>query len=253
MKIFLIAVTIGILFIPIPSIAKRQIFLATENFPPLYYQEDGKNKGIYCELLDRTFKEIKITYKLSLMPWKRALRMAETQKSDGIPGTAKNKHRNRVLIFPDEPLSELEVVIFHRKGEDFKYNGISSLKGKKIGIIKGYTYGEEFDQSNLFTKEEVSLLKLNFLKLKIKRLDLVIAYKVVALYTLEKMNLTDQFSYSPNPVRHAAMYLAFSQKPGNGRLAKKFSRALQKIKNTKEVKESFIKAGLNTEPHSTNQ
>jgi polar amino acid transport system substrate-binding protein len=58
----------------------------------------------------------------------------------------------------------------------------------------------------------------------------VIAYKDVALYTLQKLNLADEFSYSSHPVHRTPLYLAFSQKPGNGRLAKEFSRVLRKIK-----------------------
>ncbi|MBI9111865.1 ABC transporter substrate-binding protein [Maridesulfovibrio ferrireducens] len=233
MKALIIAIMLTILFIPAPSIAKKHLSLVTDSFPPLYYQENGKNKGSYCELLDLTFKEMKIPYTLSFMPWERALRMAETQKTDGIPGTAKTEKRARRLIFPEEPLSIIDIVLFYRNNEEFQFNGTSSLAGKKIGTINGYSYGEEFDQNNLFIKEEVSSLKLNFLKLKAKRIDLVIAYKEVGLHTLQKLNLADQITYSPTPVHSSALYLAFSQKPGHGRLAKKFSRALRKIKKTK--------------------
>ncbi|SMF04739.1 substrate-binding periplasmic protein [Desulfovibrio gilichinskyi] len=245
MKTLITAIMLIALFIPTPSIARELLTLITDPFPPLYYQVDGENKGIYCEILDLTFKEMKIPYTLAFVPWERALRMAETQRSDGIPGTAKTKERDRFLIFPDEPISVIDIVVFHRKDDTFKFDGISSLAGKRIGTIDGYSYGKEFDQSNLFSKEKVSSLKLNFLKLQAKRIDLVIAYKNVALYTLQSLNLTDQFSYSSLPVHRAALYLAFSKKPGYEQLAEEFSQTLRKIKNTEAAQELFKKAELN--------
>ena len=244
MKKIIAAIMLLSLCIPSPLMAQKKLILITDPFPPLYYQVDGKNKGIYCKILDLTFKEMRIPYTLSYVPWERALRMAETQHSDGIPGTARTKERERFLIFPNEPLSVIDIVLFHRKDDDFKFDGISSLAGKRIGTIEGYSYGETFDNSNLFSKEKVSSLKLNFLKLKAKRIDLVIAYKNVALYTLQNLNLTDQFSYSSTPVHRAALYLAFTKKYGHEELAKKFSQSLLKVKKRKAVQELFKKEGL---------
>ena len=241
-----IIATIMLLSLCIPSslMAQSKLSFFTDPFPPLYYQVDGKNKGLYCKILDLTFKEMRNPYTLSFVPWERALRMAETQHSDGILGTARTKERERFLIFPNEPLSVIDIVLFHRKDDDFKFDGISSLAGKRIGTIEGYSYGETFDRSNLFSKEKVNSLKLNFLKLKAKRIDLVIAYKNVALHTLQNLNLTDQFSYSSTPVHRAALYLTFSQKPGNQQLANKFSQTLKKLKKREAVQELFKKEGL---------
>ncbi|WP_291326411.1 ABC transporter substrate-binding protein [Desulfovibrio sp. UCD-KL4C] len=245
MKILIATIMLLTLFTPYPLMAQKKLTLITDPFPPLYYQVNGENKGVYCEILDLVFKEMNISYNLSFVPWERALRMAETKKSDGILGTVKTKNREQSLIFPNEPISIIDIVLFQRKDENFKFDGIASLSGKRIGTIYGYSYGEEFDRSNLFKKEKVSSLRLNFLKLEAKRIDFVIAYKNIALHTLQNLNLIDQFSYDSHPVDRVALFLAFSKKPGNEQLAEKFSQALQKIKKREAVKKLFKKAELN--------
>lgn len=225
-------------FCPANSIAGQKLSFATDSFPPYYYSENGTAKGSAYELLRLTFNKMKIPFSLNFVPWQRGYLLAVNKKTDGIPGAAWTHSRAQQLYFPSEPLVVTEIVIFHRNKTPFQYTDMSSLKNKRIGIIRGYIYGEPFDSNNVCLKEHGESLKQNFRKLAAGRIDLVIAYKVPGLYNLNATNLADQITYSSTPVRRTPIFLAFSKKPGYERLAKKFSETLIKIKQSRTCGES---------------
>lgn len=222
---------IAILLVPEAAGAKHLAF-ATDPFHPFYYQEGNSTKGLQYELAAMAFNKMHVSFDVDFMPWKRALLLAEAKKADGVFGLRKTKARKRWLIFPDEPLMTVSTVIFYRKGTNFEFEGLSSLRGKTIGVIKGYTYGEDFDNSPLFKTEEVATLKQNFLKLLAGRVDLVAAYKTVGLTAIRQMGLEDKISYDPRSVHKTALYVGFSKIPGNAAIVKEFSRRLKEVKDS---------------------
>ncbi|WP_432737145.1 substrate-binding periplasmic protein [Maridesulfovibrio sp. FT414] len=230
-----------------PAAASGKLTFVTDPFPPYYYEEDGKTKGIQYELAVLAFQKLRIQFEVKFLPWKRALMTAQARNASGIFGLRKTREREEWLIYPEEPLMTVRTVIFHRAEDKFNYTGIESLKGKKVGITKGYTYGSEFDRSRLFQKEEVSSLQLNFLKLKAGRIDLVASYRAVGLLALEQMGLDESISFSPNPIQSVPIYLGFTKTPGNGALALKFDKALKDIKKSPECLELINRLQIDVE------
>ncbi|WP_320176034.1 transporter substrate-binding domain-containing protein [Maridesulfovibrio sp.] len=212
--------------------AARQLTFATDPFPPYYYEEDGIPRGLQYELAKIVFDKMHLSFKLIFVPWKRALLMAESGKVDGIFGLRKTEERQRWLIYPEEPLMNVVTVIFKRADDPFEYNGIQSLKGKKVGITKGYTYGSNFDNSTLFEKEQVSSIRHNFLKLLAGRIDLVAGYRAVGVNTMANMNLQERIAICPNNVYTTALYIGFTKVPGYGRISQKFSKELNEFKKS---------------------
>ncbi|NDV26405.1 ABC transporter substrate-binding protein [Desulfovibrio sp. JC010] len=236
MKRLITGFMIALLLIPACAFARTLTF-ATDPFPPFYYEEDGTPKGIQYELAKIVFSKMQTRFKIVFVPWKRALLMAESGKVDGVFGLRKTKERLRWMIYPDEPLMEVNTVIFKRVDSPFEYTGISALKGKKIGIIKGYTYGKEFDESTLFKKEEVADLRHNFLKMLAGRIDMVAAYRAVGIHVLNQMGLQGQIIPCPGKIHVSPLYIGFSKEPGNGKISREFSRILNEFKKSDECKE----------------
>ncbi len=83
-----------------------------------------------------------------------------------------------------------------RKGDDFVYNNnLMSIKGKAIGVVRGYQNTPEFDAimdegliSVVSAIDELQLLKL----LIAKRVDLIIGDPSVFNYVISHANLTDK-------------------------------------------------------------
>ncbi|HAS90579.1 MAG TPA: ABC transporter substrate-binding protein [Desulfovibrio sp.] len=237
-------VILCILLTPEFTIAGNQINFATDSFPPYYYEEDGTPKGIQYELAKTVFNKMDTQIKIKFLPWKRAILIAETGKVDGIFGVIKTKERQKWLIYPEEPLMLVTVTIFKRADDPFTYTGVSSLKGKTVGIIKGYSYGEAFDNSTLFKKEEVKSIDQNFRKMLVDRVDLVAGYSVVGKHILKSMNLEDRIVSSQQAIHVTPIYVTFTRKPGHLRISEEFSRILKEYKMTEECQELMLRIGL---------
>ena len=239
-KYKLIILMMIILLAPQSVFAARQLNFATDPFPPYYYEEDNIPRGLQYELAKIVFDKMHLGFKLTFVPWKRALLMAESGKVDGIFGLRKTEERQRWLIYPEEPLMNVVTVIFKRADDPFEYNGIQSLKGKKVGITKGYTYGSNFDNSTLFEKEQVSSIRHNFLKLLAGRIDLVAGYRAVGIHTVHNMNLQERIAICSNSVYTTALYIGFTKVPGYGKISHKFSQKLNEFKKSIDCND-FIK------------
>ncbi|WP_432737144.1 substrate-binding periplasmic protein [Maridesulfovibrio sp. FT414] len=239
--------TAAVFFCIFPAHAGPQLKLVTDSFPPYYYQVDGKTDGIMFRLIALAFKEMKMTFSFEHVPWQRALIMAETGKSDAIPGIAKTPERESALFFPEEPLLVAYIVLFYKIENKFDYKDITSLNNKRVGVIRGYSYGPDFDHFKGCIKEPGESLLQNFNKLAAGRLDLVIAYKDPGLYTLNKENIRSNFHFSANPVHKVPLYLAFSRKPGHKKMAISFNKALMNVKEKDSCKKVIQELGFTTE------
>jgi polar amino acid transport system substrate-binding protein len=70
---------------------------------------------------------------------------------------------------------------YHRAGREPPARGIEGLRGLRVGVIRGWAYGAEFDGARVkgvFTVEEVDNDLANFRKLALGRLDAVVATTV---------------------------------------------------------------------------
>jgi polar amino acid transport system substrate-binding protein len=65
---------------------------------------------------------------------------------DGSGAAWKDAERERVLLF-SEPYLENRLILIARHGDDVSAAALSALKGKRIAIVAGYSYGDEVDKS----------------------------------------------------------------------------------------------------------
>jgi polar amino acid transport system substrate-binding protein len=63
---------------------------------------------------------------------------------DGTAAAWKDAERERVLLF-SQPYLENRLILVGRKGADVSATALAALKGKRIAIVEGYSYGEAVD------------------------------------------------------------------------------------------------------------
>ena len=56
----------------------------------------------------------------------------------------KNNMRLNIFDYSD-PLFEEHLAVYVKKGKGFSYTRLSDLRGKSIGLVRGWSYGEDFD------------------------------------------------------------------------------------------------------------
>jgi polar amino acid transport system substrate-binding protein len=121
------------------------------------------------------------------------------------------------------------------------------LFDKKVGILRGWSYGEEFDTATfkkLIEAEEVATDEQNFLKLLRGRIDCILVVKEVAELILEdNSEFTGRVKVVKEPLIVNPTYLIFSKNSNKKELLDEFNKKLLELKENK-VYLRLVKKGM---------
>ena len=127
------------------------------------------------QLLNFFEREIQVKFEIRRYPWTRLLNNA--RNGEGIVfGLSKNRERLQAFQF-SEPIYANYVWLITRSDASFNYNNMLDLKGKTVGVIRGTSYGDEFDsQRNVLfqVEEDTSSNGARLKKLLNKRMDVMV-------------------------------------------------------------------------------
>jgi ABC-type amino acid transport substrate-binding protein len=131
-----------------------------------------------ASFIDYLEKELNTKFTLKQYPWLRAMDAAE--RGEGmIFGIYKNKEREQKLIF-SEPIFADTIWLVTLCDKQFRFNNISDLQGKTIGLQPGSSGGADFDRGihSVFKPEYTTTdLTGSFLRLYQERMDAFIFYE----------------------------------------------------------------------------
>lgn len=119
---------------------RRTLILAGDYWCPYNCLPDSKHPGYLIELIRRALYIYRIDVEYRMMPWSDAIDLAEKGEIDGIVGISSVKGRN--LVTTRLPLEHSMTDAFTRNDTEWVYDGLSSLRGKKVGIILDYVVDE---------------------------------------------------------------------------------------------------------------
>jgi polar amino acid transport system substrate-binding protein len=111
-----------------------------------------------------------------------------SDKFDGSAAAWKDVERERTLLF-SQPYLENRLILVARRGGDVSAAKFADLRGKRIAIVEGYSYGEGIDQSGpTFVRsrtEEDSLKLLLDSKVDYTLMDELVVQYIVSNYAEE--------------------------------------------------------------------
>jgi polar amino acid transport system substrate-binding protein len=205
--------------------------LVTDAWAPYVYEEDGQATGLDYEITREILRRLGMQLELQFMPWKRCLLSLEQGHADGILDIFHLPEREAQMLFVEEPLSDVEFVLFHARNRPYPYERLEDLRGRVIGISPGYWYNDAtFRTSTLFRREEAPTHEANLGKLIRHRVDLVVNDRRAGLYLSAQLGLQEQVGYNRKAVGHDRMYLVLRHDPRLARLAKDFADELRRFK-----------------------
>ncbi|MGE4192744.1 MAG: substrate-binding periplasmic protein [Pseudodesulfovibrio sp.] len=172
---------------------------------------------------------------ISTLPWKRAMDMVRFGDSDGLFSVNRTPERANYLDYPGEPLLETPWVIWTRVASPIRT--LDDLKGKKVGVVLGYSYTPEFwrfIEANCEV-DRVPTDEINFRKLSEGRLDALAAEYGNGLY------LSASLVPRPRPrpdmeIKRDGLYIAFSRARVDHAFVQAFSEELKRFKQTREYR-----------------
>ncbi|WPC04858.1 transporter substrate-binding domain-containing protein [Pseudomonas benzenivorans] len=205
--------------------------IVSEAWPPYIYEENGQLRGQDYEAAAIVLQRMGVEAHWQLMPWKRCLAAFGQGRVDGIFDVFQTGARQATMLFPDEPLSEIEFVLFHNTARPHHYRRLSDLDGLKVGVSAGYWYANrEFRESARFRREPAPNHAANFGKLMRNRVDLVINDHRAGHFLLDQMKLSEAIGHSPRVVSRDRLYLGLRRDAGLEAFAERFAEELRRFK-----------------------
>ncbi len=211
-------------------------------------------RGYMIEVADAIFAEKGIKVAISELPWPRVLLEVKKGNLDAAPGM--QLHQAPDFIAHNEALGVDEAAIFTLASKPLKeYKDPTSLAGKKLGLIKDYTYEAKLDE---YIKLNVNNSKLIHQVhgespyetlvplLRAGRIDAVVANPSVFYYQLKVLGINqDEFHISRIEGSANKVYIGFS--PANPR-SKEFAATLNegiiRLRKSGELAKILAKYGL---------
>ncbi len=168
------------------SFSKEKITVGLFKLKPFAYKEQEEIKGLTYnfvkELLGDNFD---IVYRLE--PYGRVIQMLKESQID-IAVMYENSKVSSIATLIDSTFGNGNIIV--RRTMKSPFSGLSLIKGKKIGVISGADYGDEFDKvpfeaTPFLNYEQIAL------SLKAKRLSYGIFSMAAWMFYMKKLGMQE--------------------------------------------------------------
>lgn len=128
------------------SQASDLLILGDDNYRPLIYLDpQHQPAGLLVDVIEHYAKVSGKAIRIRLYPWKRAYTSAENAQG-GVIGLSRTEERLALFDYSD-PIYDDTINVVVRKDHAFMFHDLSDLKGKKIGVQLGASYGSDVDSA----------------------------------------------------------------------------------------------------------
>ena len=128
----------------IASAQTRTLRFVSPARPP-FTESPGKPR-FALDLVEEALKRINVTATTTIVPPGEYGQLLLTGPYDGTALGWRDSARDQAFLLSD-PYLENRLVLIGRRGSDVSATTLGALKGKRIAIINGYAYGDNFETS----------------------------------------------------------------------------------------------------------
>lgn len=218
------------LVMAMPAVSET-LTIAADPWPP-FIEEAHEEGGVAIHIIREAVGRSGYDVELNIMPWARAEAGVKAGDYDILPGTWYTEARSKELMY-SEPYMENQLKFIKRKGQDFEYGGLESLKGKTVAVIRDYGYGDAFYEADYFEREAASDLVTNVRKLVNGRVDLAIEDELVARFIINDKApaLIDNIEFVEPPYSAEGLHMTTGyENPKHEAIVKAFNEGLAAMK-----------------------
>lgn len=210
------------------------IAVDSHNPPFMHAGRDGRPRGVYPVLLQALFAQLGKPLRIVCLPWPRALAGLERGEHGvgGLYATAERRARHDF----SQPLHVETLRVYARRGSLRLFDRIEDLRGLRVGVLRGWSYGDAFDaavRGRSFGVETVAADAQNFGKLERGFLDVAIAIEEAGNALLAS-GAYPSVRALPNPLAENPSHLAFNKSAGRGELLARLDQALAQLRRSGE-------------------
>ena len=223
---------ICLIFMPYCQAEAVTIGFFNTNAKPYKWTENEVFIGPLLDIMREVSERTEIDIHLQAYPPKRMLVLLEQGGIHAGIGITKKPEREEFSDFVNVPVGWLSTHVFVQKGNEFPLTKIEDLFGKKVGTMRGITYGVAFNNAvergqiiSVASNSYISLLA----KLSYGRITIASAPSASFYHLIEDQGLTDKIVKLDLPIMPArGLYLTFSK---SAQFSDK-NRKIQRIRST---------------------
>ena len=230
------------------SLIAKHLNCATNEFPPFGFEKkvQGKNTpiGVEVEVFGLICKELNLTCKLEILPWKRMINQIKRGQIDCMFAAFKTKKREDFMSYTSVPFHVSNLTFFiESSNNSFKFTNLNSLKGKNICLVRGFTTTPDFDKS--VKRGDFEIISLNefdqcFKMVSKGKVDATLVNQEVGFTIMKKLNIKNVRPYK-NPLFSKPAYLTFTKKRDFGSLPSQFGEKIFQILKSGQYKKIYEK------------
>ena len=216
-RTFLIICLLSAWFLTRHAFAEPYLIYGLKSYPPYSFIQNNQVTGIDVDVAKEAFRRADYKVSIALLPWKRLLTSAKNGTSDGTLGAFITEERRQYLDFIEaEPLRWIEMSLFTYSGAPIHNSTIEDLKGRKIGINRGFSINAEFDQAiqdGHIKKYSGNNIEQLLRMLAFKRLDGVVHTKDPTLFYIKELGYQTDIHMVQNSItKKRGGYMSLSKK-----------------------------------------
>jgi polar amino acid transport system substrate-binding protein len=227
--------------------AARRLTFAADEWCPVNCDPNSDRPGYMVEIVKAILEPEGYEVRYVTVNWARALLLTRSGRFDGVFGALVGDAPD--FVFPSEPQGGMEVGLFVRRSSDWSYTSELSLQDRRVGLIRGYAYGDELEA--LIAERAVASyaggdrpLELNMLQLRAERIDIVVEDVNIFRHTARELGLQKEFRLAKT-FSSEDIYAAFSPGlPDAARLAELLSRGTARLRASGELDKIMARYGL---------
>ncbi|NRF68259.1 amino acid ABC transporter substrate-binding protein [Aquincola sp. S2] len=226
------AVALGWMLVAL-AVAQERVAVDAQN-APFMYADGERAAGVYPALLQAGFHHIGVAVRIEALPWSRALAGLD-QAELGVGGIYKNSERVQKYDY-SAPIFVEKLVLYVRRDKRLVFTGMQDLAGLRIGVIRGWSYGDAFDlarRAGRVETEEVASDAQNFSKLESKRLDAIVAVEQAGTAQLASGHYPSVIALQ-TPLAVNPTHLAFHKSADKRALLARFDSAIEAMRRSGE-------------------
>ncbi len=225
----LIIILLTLLFAPQAQAADLK--LAASSWPP-YTGKDLPGNGLAIAIVRQAFDRAGYSTSVTIESWPRTLKGVKLGIYDVIAAAWYTKERAKSYTFSKPYLSN-SMRLIKRKDAKLRIASLADLSGLRVGIVRDYAYGEEFDRAVHFVKIPQNHVIQNLLMLVNGKIDLTVGDELTLRHQIMEFmpSRKDLLEFMPNAIAFKDLHIAVSKRnPQHTKIVTGFNSAFEEMK-----------------------
>ena len=246
-----ILIALAVLAVLLPGMTSRaantEFILANAPYPPFVMPPGHpEGPGIDMEIAMRVLEGLGITPQVRIEPFKRVLALLEEGRADMTTSLSFRENRDRYLLWSTPYRSDTTYVFYVRKDSAFAPQKLEDLRGRTVGMARGFVFPEAFMHDMAIGKDEAPHMKSLAAMLLEGRFDAIIVNNLAGRYELQqtgRMSEIRQAPFSISSPDDAGTFMGFSRARIHRDLVQRFNAELERLKTEgviDEIKRKYL-------------